>query len=136
MTSEKVSYPVLIREAHLDTFGHVNNARYLDLFEEARWECMTQRGYGLEKVRSSGLGPIILEVQLKFILELHLRKQITITTQVLKYEKKIGILRQEMLDTDGHLCAQADFTFGLFDLRERKLVLPTTEWKLAIGISE
>lgn len=30
-------YPVVIREHHLDTFGHVNNAAYLDILEEARW---------------------------------------------------------------------------------------------------
>jgi thioesterase III len=28
---------ILIREEHLDTFGHVNNARYLEIFGQARW---------------------------------------------------------------------------------------------------
>ena len=46
-------YETLIRESHLDTFGHVNNATYLQLYEEARWELITRNGYGLAKVRES-----------------------------------------------------------------------------------
>jgi acyl-CoA thioesterase FadM len=35
MATEHV-YTTQILEGHLDTFGHVNNARHLDLLEEAR----------------------------------------------------------------------------------------------------
>ncbi len=38
-------YPVTIRETHIDSLGHVNNAVYLTLFEEARWEWITAGGY-------------------------------------------------------------------------------------------
>ena len=37
-------YEVVIREHHLDVFGHVNHAVYLELFEEARWELVTANG--------------------------------------------------------------------------------------------
>ena len=44
-------YPVQIRERHLDTFGHVNNAKYLELYEEARWEIINSRGYDLKQIQ-------------------------------------------------------------------------------------
>ena len=44
------TYPVTIKEVYLDTFGHMNNAMYLTLFEEARWEFITQRGFGLKTI--------------------------------------------------------------------------------------
>ena len=63
-------YAVVIRENHLDTFGHVNNATYLQLLEEARWEFITSRGYDLNYVQKVGIGPVILEINMKFLKEL------------------------------------------------------------------
>ncbi|MEZ0391867.1 MAG: acyl-CoA thioesterase [Pseudobdellovibrionaceae bacterium] len=127
-------YPVLIRELHLDTFGHVNNATYLALFEEARWDLVTKNGYGLKQVQQNKKGPVILEVNLKFMKELKLREEITITTEMVHYKSKIGQLKQQMLKANGEVAAEAIFTFGLFDLIERKLIDPTPEWKRGIGM--
>ena len=43
------SHQVKIKEAHLDTLGHVNNAVYLVLFEEARWAYLEEKKYSLFK---------------------------------------------------------------------------------------
>ena len=81
-------YPIVIREHHLDSFGHVNNATYLELLEEARWESITERGYGFEKIRETGQGPTILEIHLLFTQELRLRESVVIHTQLITYEKR------------------------------------------------
>lgn len=129
----RFDYPIIIREGHLDTFGHVNNATYLQLFEEARWEFITSRGYGLDMVKRTGLGPVILEFNLKFQKELLLRQKIVIQSQGLSYVKKIAVLRQDMINEAGVVCCAARMTFGLFDTKQRMLVLPTPEWLNAIG---
>lgn len=128
------SYQVLIREAHLDTFGHVNNAVYLTLYEEARWDLITNRGFGLKEVQQRKQGPIILDVNLKFMKELKLREKITITTEMVDYQGKIGHLKQQMIKENGEVASEAIFTFGFFDLAARKLISPTPEWNFAIGI--
>lgn len=130
---EKFYYPLLIRESHLDTFGHVNNATYLAILEEARWDLITPRGFGLKTIQKIGQGPTILEWHIKFQKELKLRQKIMIETQALSYEKKIGVLQHDIYDEEQHLCCAATMTFGLFDLKERKLILPTPEWLYAIG---
>lgn len=127
------SYELVIREHHLDIFGHVNNATYLALFEEARWELITARGYSLQKIVAVKQGPVILEVNLKFLSELRLRDKIQITTNLLGYKGKVGQLEQKMLKEDGTVACSAIFTFGLFDLRTRKLIEPTEDWNHAIG---
>lgn len=129
-------YSLLIREHHLDTFGHVNNATYLQLLEEARWEFLTSQGFDLNTIQELQVGPIVLECQIKFLKELVLRQPIVIESQVLSYEKKIGILRQDIFDEKSIVCCQAQFTFGLFDMTARKLLLPTALWLKAIGIAE
>ncbi|MGZ3723070.1 MAG: acyl-CoA thioesterase [Bdellovibrionales bacterium] len=126
-------YPLIIRESHLDTFGHVNNAVYLTLFEEARWEFVTARGYGLDKIRETNQGPVILAINLAFKHEVRLRDQIVIRTQLDSYNGKIGIVKQWMNNQNGELCCEAVFTMGFFDLKTRKLILPTPEWMYAVG---
>ncbi len=130
---EVFTHPYTIIERHLDTFGHVNNATYLQILEEARWEFITARGYGLKKIRETGMGPTILDCHIKFIKELRLRQAITISTQTISYEKKIAVIRQSIQNADSDLCCEANFTIGLFDTTARKLVLPTAEWLYAIG---
>ncbi len=127
-------YTLLIREHHLDTFGHMNNATYLEILEEARWELIHSRGYGMSYIHKSKQGPVILDVHLKFLKELRLRDKVKITTKVLDYPGKVGRLQQDILNQNGELAATAVFTFGLFDLAQRKLIDPTPEWRHAIGL--
>ncbi len=129
-------YPLVIREQHLDTFGHVNNAKYLEILEEARWDLVTRNGYGLEEVMRRRIGPTILEIDMKFQRELRNRQPITIRSWTESYVGKIAKFVQQILDGEGSLCCEALFTIGLFDLKARKLIVPTPEWLQAIGLTE
>lgn len=133
MPTKIFSYPLIIKESYLDTFGHVNNAMYLTLLEEARWDLLNQNGYGLKHIQAVGLGPTVLEIKITFLKELRLHESIIIETQMLSYDRKIGKLSQRML-RDGAVCCEAELVVGLFDLKARKLVEPTSEWLQAVGI--
>jgi acyl-CoA thioester hydrolase len=135
MATEHV-YKTQILEGHLDTFGHVNNARYLDLLEEARWQWITDNGFGLAEIQRQKQGPTILEIDIKFRRELQNRERITIRTTVLEYSGKVGKLKQVIEKEDGSIAAEAVLVSGLFDMKERKLVLPTPEWRRALGLGE
>jgi len=128
-------YPVGIHEQHLDVFGHVNNAMYLTLFEEARWDLITRGGYGLDEILRRKIGPVILEVTLKFQRELRNRQRIVIRSWTDSYTGKVAHLTQQMVDEQGQLCCEGQFLFGLFDLVARKLVAPTPEWLNAVGLT-
>ncbi len=133
MTPKIFEYNLLIIEAHLDTFGHVNNAKYLEILEEARWDLITQNSYGLKEVMARKIGPVILEVNLKFRKELKLREKIKVLTSCKKHEGKIGIIEQKIINEKGEESAIAIFTYALFDLAQRKIIDPTPEWLKAIG---
>ena len=107
---------------------------YLVILEEARWELITARGYGLKTIQKVGMGPVILEYNMKFIKELKLRQNVVIETTLISYEDKIAVLKQEILNEKNELCFQGRMTFGLFDTKERKLILPTPEWLHAVGV--
>lgn len=123
-----------IKETDLDTFGHMNNAKYLSIFEEARWDWITVNGFGIKKMQQLGVGPTILEINLRFLKEIRLREELEIESKVISYIGKIGKLQQKMLINSETYC-NAEFTIGLFDLMTRKLIQPTNEWLAAVGVS-
>lgn len=135
MQAIKHQYELLVRESHIDTIGHVNNATYLQLFEEARWELLTQRNYGIKEIQKTKLGPVILEINLKFHKEITLREKIRIETEILQYHSKIGTLSQIMFKEDQTLACEAKMVFGLFDMTARKLIPPTSEWLYGVGVT-
>lgn len=123
---------MVIMEHHLDTFGHVNNATYLQIYEEARWQFITDNGYGLDKVKSSGFGPVILEINVRFMKELKNREKIIIYSTTSEYDSKVGKIKQWITDSEGNRCSEIEMSVGLFDTKNRKLVLPTEDWKRAV----
>lgn len=124
---------LIIKEHHLDTFGHVNNAAYMEILEGARWDFLTEHDFGLNTIQALQCGPVVLEFTLKFKKELRLRQLVNIETKILSYDKKIGTMSQKIIDAESALCCEALLVFGFFDLKARKLILPTPQWLTAIG---
>ena len=127
-------YELTIKEHHLDSFGHVNNATYLALYEEARWDFIEKNNYGLKTILEKKKGPVLLEVNLKFKRELINREPIKIVTDNQWMKGKIMGLRQRMINKEGKVCSEAEFTIGFMDLKLRKLIVPPTDWLNACGL--
>lgn len=126
--NSKNTYDVEIKESHLDTFGHVNNAAYLEIYEESRWDFLTRGGYGLKEIHELKKGPIILDINMRLRKEICNREKIKITFKILKNMGKIIMLEQKMIKEDGTVASEAEFKIGFFDLKERKLIRPTDKW--------
>lgn len=128
-------YEVLIQEHHLDTFGHVNNATYVKLYEQARWDFITKNGFGLDYIQKHQKGPVILDLRVSFKRELKNRERIKILSQTTQMiSPKIMVLEQSMIKPDGKIASEATFTVGFFDMKERKLVSASQDWLKAIGV--
>lgn len=133
-----------IDKSLIDSYGHMNNSKYLEVFENARWDIISKRGFSAADIAKSGFGPVVLEVNLRFTKEIKLGEKIEITsfiemtnangTPVAK--SKTMTMVQTMVNERNDVCCTAHFIFGLFDLRARKLVLPTPEWLRAAGVTD
>lgn len=128
-------YELTIKENHLDSFGHVNNAVYVQLYEEARWDFITKNGFGLDVIQRDQVGPVILDLQVRFKREIKNRDRITIHSQTKAIiSSKIMVLEQKMINADGKVASEAVFTVGFFDMKARKLIDAKPEWLVAVGI--
>ena len=139
-------YQTEIREGHLDTFGHVNNAVYLTLLEEARWDLMHKNGFGLEIIKKSPFGPVILEVNVKYLAELRNRDKVFIYTSIPKeyvgmtvgniYQEIYCLGENEENSENKKKCTEAIYKVGVMDLVRRKLIRPPVEWLNALGLTQ
>ena len=127
-------FPLMIRESHVDTLGHMNNATYLEIFEDARWDLVSRNGFGLKDIHQKQMSPIILEIHIKFLKEVKARTNVIVKTQSVEFKGKVGKLRQtlEFAET-GVVAADADVVYGIFDLKTRRLIPPPPDWFKEIG---
>lgn len=135
MQNTVFEYEVEIKEHHLDSFGHVNNAVYVKLYEEARWDFITKNGYGLDEITRTQKGPVLLDMKVRFKRELKNRERIVIYSRVSAViNERMAVLEQIIKKADGKVSSEASFTIGFFDMKERKLVDGSPEWLKSIGI--
>ncbi len=133
--NEVFEYEVVIKECHLDSFGHVNNAVYVQLYEEARWDFITKNGFGLEVIQRNQVGPVLLDLQVRFKREIKNREIIKIQSQTSEIiSSKIMVLEQKMINRDGKIASEAVFTVGFFDMKTRKLIEASSDWLKAVGV--
>lgn len=130
-------YALTVQETDLDFLGHVNNAKYLTFYEQARWDFIEKGGYGLSVMQKNQQSPIILEVDsLKFKRELSAREKVTVKSQLIEHLGKIMKIRQWMEKSDGKLASEMVMTIGFFDMKQRKLITPTQDWLKACGMEK
>ncbi|MDZ7724334.1 MAG: thioesterase family protein [candidate division KSB1 bacterium] len=60
------SMTLIVRSYELDSFGHVNNANYLNYLEAARCEYMKQRGLSFNDFERWDAFPFIGKVEIKY----------------------------------------------------------------------
>jgi thioesterase III len=125
-----------VYETYLDVFGHVNHAKYLELYEQARWDWMASYNLSLKDIHRLQVGPVILNVNLDYRREVLARQTLRIHTRVADYQKKIFTLAQEMRLPNGELASTLQITGGMMDLNARKLVMPPEIWLQAFGMNE
>ena len=138
MANPVYEYELTILEKHLDTFGHVNNAAYLTLYEEARWDFITKNNLGLKEILEKKVGPVLLDLNLTFKAELKNREKIKIISQARPEmrNKFVMVLDQKMIKEDGKVASTITLSVGMVDLAARKLIAPTKEWLNALGLEE
>jgi YbgC/YbaW family acyl-CoA thioester hydrolase len=112
-----------IRSTQVDSFGHLNNAAYLELYEWARWEWGEASGLDHhEMVHKRKIGPAILHIDLTFSKEIRLHETVTVRTWFHKAEKAKAVVAQEMLRSTGEIASKALIEFVMFNLEDRRAV--------------
>jgi acyl-CoA thioester hydrolase len=111
-----------VRSTQVDSFGHLNNAAYLEIFEWARWEWAEDGGDDpVKRAQEQGIGPAILHIDLSFQKEIRLHEEITVRTWFHSMERIRAQVAQEMIKADLEVASKVLITFVMFNLKTRKV---------------
>lgn len=113
---------VTVRGYELDTQGHLNQAVYLQYAEHARWELLRAAGLPQEKLLADGVGPVALEVTVKFRRELRGGERVRVSCRFEYGQGKTFTVAQQILKEDGTVAAEITGVAGVLDLTTRRLV--------------
>ncbi|NUR50129.1 MAG: acyl-CoA thioesterase [Hamadaea sp.] len=122
MHVEPFSVRITVRGYELDTQGHLNQAVYLQYGEHARWECLRAAGLSQDRLIGSGVGPVALEVTVRYLRELRGGDVVDVTCEFEWGEGKTFRIRQDLRRPDGTQVAELTGVGGLLDLTVRRLV--------------
>ncbi|SCL44253.1 acyl-CoA thioester hydrolase [Micromonospora citrea] len=113
---------VAVRGYELDTQGHLNQAVYLQYGEHARWECLRAAGITQERLLAAGVGPVALEVTLRYLRELRGGDEVDVSCAFRWGEGKTFEIEQDYVRADGVRVATLTGVGGMLDLSARRLV--------------
>ena len=109
---------VRVRGYHCDFYGHVNNARFLELLEEARWR-WAEEVVDLPAWQAAGFGFVVAGIDIRYKRPAPEGRLLRITSEIARLGEKFGVFRQEIHDAgDGRLLVEADVTFAVVDVKE------------------
>lgn len=128
MDSHWFEHKTLIQETMLDVMGHLNHARYLTLYEEARWQHFYDAGHSLDAMMDAQMGFVVIDAYVSYLKEVKNREWITIRTRFLGMDRKVWTVEQEMIRPDGTQASTIKLKAGVFDLKQRKLRSMDPNW--------
>lgn len=107
---------VKVRGYHEDRFGHVNNARYLELLEEARWAHLEERGLDPGFFESRGIFPVVVRLSISYRRPASAGDVLVISADVASAgRRRIVIVQQARFASSDDVCVDAEVTVMFVD---------------------
>ena len=115
--------PIKVHGFHLDLYGHVNNARYLEFLEEARWGLMEAYG-DLSWFMAQKMALVVSRVDIRYIRAATMGDQLLIETRLVELLPREGKIHQRIVRKDnGKVVAEADISFAVIHPEQRGALL-------------
>lgn len=113
---------IKVRGYHADFYGHINNARYLELLEEARWNHF-EHSIDYEEFKKNGWAFIIVNINISYRKPALPGDTIHIKTEYKSHGSRNMVLHQTIFVNGMEtIAAEADITFVVLDMKTEKLV--------------
>ena len=107
---------IRVRGYHLDLYGHVNNARYLEFLEEGRWSWVEAEA-DLAGFMARNLGFSVVNINIDYRRPARLGDTLVVATSLEGLGNRSGVVRQSVrLDGSGAVVADARVTFVVVSL--------------------
>jgi thioesterase-3 len=124
---------IKVRGYHLDLYGHVNNARYLEFLEDARWSFFEDYG-DLPQFLAAKQALIVVNINIDYRFPATMGSVLNIESSIKSVRNRSIVIHQRvLLADDGKLVAEADVSFVAFDSEQNRAVPLSTELKALLA---
>ncbi|HNW59647.1 MAG TPA: thioesterase family protein [bacterium] len=114
-----------IRSYELDSFGHVNNAVYLQYLEYARSEYLLQVGLSFNDFQSWNAIPYVVRAEIDYKASSRYNDEVEITGWVSDWGKSSFVLEYELFNkSSGRMGALARVKFAWVNREEKIIRIP------------
>ena len=107
---------IRVRGYHEDRFGHVNNARYLEFLEEARWAQFEACGLDNAFFKAHGIFPIVVRQSISYRRPASTGDVLDVSVNVASAgRRKIVIAHEARFASSDEVCVEAEVTVVFLD---------------------
>ncbi|MDQ0902609.1 MULTISPECIES: thioesterase family protein [unclassified Paenibacillus] len=111
---------IIVRSTEIDVNGHVNNAKYLEYLEWGREKWYEQSQLSYETFGTMGIQTVTVNITINYKKECKQGDHLTVTCRPEKMGRSSYMLKQEIFNKQGDLCADALVTSVTMDSTTRK----------------
>ncbi|MCE0488918.1 YbgC/FadM family acyl-CoA thioesterase [Pantoea sp. Mb-10] len=113
---------IKVRGYHLDVYQHVNNARYLEFLEEARWQWLEDVN-AFHWLMAKQLAFVVVNININYRRPAVLGDVLQIESEISQLNGRSGVIHQRVVLAESReTVADAALTFVCIDLRTQKAV--------------
>jgi acyl-CoA thioester hydrolase len=130
MTHFRFYHPIEVRYGDLDPQGHVNNAKHLTYFEQARIAYMVELGLFTTDQSFMEIGIILADVHITYLAPIYFGQQIKVGVHIAKLGNKSMTWMQNIMDAKtGKELAKGEVVMVTYDYGEEKTINIPHEWR-------
>lgn len=134
MTHFHFYHPIEVRYGDLDPQGHVNNAKHLTYFEQARIAYWIKLRLFTKDQSFMELGVILADVHITYLEPIYYGQNIQVGVHVSKLGNKSMTWEQNVVDADtGKELAKGEVIMVAYDYRAEKTISIPQEWREKIN---
>ncbi|WP_447528789.1 MULTISPECIES: acyl-CoA thioesterase [unclassified Vreelandella] len=120
MSSSITRVDLRVRGYHLDGYGHVNNARYLEFMEEGRWAFFDDHKDLIRELHEAGRAFVVVNLNIDYKNAAVQNDDLSVLTGITEVGERSARCHHRIQRADGKVVAQADLTFVLLDIKSNK----------------
>ena len=137
MTDFKFTYPIEVRYGDLDPQGHLNNAKYLTFFEQARIFYFKQLGLFTPDMSFLDIGVILADVHLVFQAPVLFGMDVRVGVRTTRLGNKSFDVQQAVIDhATGKWMCTGELVLVCYDYHTAKSIPMPSIWRQRLSAFE
>ncbi|MCK9330147.1 MAG: thioesterase family protein [Candidatus Cloacimonetes bacterium] len=89
-----------------DIYGHLNNANYLQIYESARAEALSEMDMSISRLRELNISLYVIRVEIDYKKGIELEDTIMVLTKITENTRLSAFWYQEIYNSKGELCSK------------------------------